>query len=144
MHTDRPVCDNRTVGHSKIAVSASSASIVDCFLDANPAATQVYWISSRQGHQAKLDPSHYTLMDGFSRLSYKPDRCLVTHCHCHMFSILSADMNGIKQYLALQVRNTICRESEYGELLCYGANNVGTQREPCVFSIEAAGNLNKD
>ena len=43
-----------------------------------------------------------------------------------------------------QVRNIICRESEYGELLCYGANNVGTQREPCVFSIEAAGNLNKD
>ena len=75
---DRPVCDNRTVAHSKIAVSASSASIVDCFLDANPAATQVYWISSRQGHQAKLDPTHYTLMDGFSRLSYKPDRCLET------------------------------------------------------------------
>ena len=103
---------------------------------------QVYWISSRQGHQAKLDPTHYTLMDGFSRLSYKPDRCLETE---NMLSVIylmsSADKNGIKQYLAeASVRNIICRESEYGELLCYGANNVGTQREPCVFSIEAAGN----
>ena len=61
---------------------------------------------------------------------------------CHQLILFSND--GIKQYLALQVRNIICRESEYGELLCYGANNVGTQREPCVFSIEAAGNLNKD
>ena len=55
--------------------------------------------------------------------------------------------DGIKQYMSRSLkldRNTICRESEYGELLCYGANNVGTQREPCVFSIEAAGNLNKD
>ena len=62
---------------------------------------QVYWISSRQGHQAKLDPTHYTLMDGFSRLSYKPDRCLETE---NMLSVIylmsSADKNGIKQYLA--------------------------------------------
>ena len=94
------MCDNRTVAHSKIAVSASSASIVDCFLDANPAATQVYWISSRQGHQAKLDPSHYTLMDGFSRLSYKPDRCLVPHRH--MFSILC------HQLILFSKLNNIC------------------------------------
>ena len=49
---DRPVCDNRTVAHSKIAVSASSASIVDCFLDANPPATQVPTI-----HLVIIDPN---------------------------------------------------------------------------------------
>ena len=32
------------------------------------------------------------------------------------------------------------RESDFGELLCYGVNEVGTQTEPCRFTIEAAGN----
>ena len=31
------------------------------------------------------------------------------------------------------------READFGELLCYGVNKVGTQTDPCVFSIEAAG-----
>ena len=34
----------------------------------------------------------------------------------------------------------IFRESDFGELLCYGVNEVGTQTEPCRFTIEAAGN----
>ena len=71
---DRPVCDNKTVQNNKIAVDTGSVTIVDCFLDANPPASKVYWISSKQGHQSKISTSQYTLMDGFSRLSYQPDR----------------------------------------------------------------------
>ena len=73
---DRPVCDNKTVENNKIAVDTGSVTIVDCFLDANPPASKVYWISSKQGHQSKISSSQYTLMDGFSRLSYQPDRCV--------------------------------------------------------------------
>ena len=103
------MCDNQTVVNNKIAVDTGSVSIVDCYLDSNPPVSQVYWLSSKQGHKQKLSPHSYTLMDGFSRLSYQPDR----------------ETDG------------------YGELLCYGANHVGTQMEPCVFSIEAAGTVPK-
>lgn len=68
------MCDNKTVENNKIAVDTGSVTIVDCFLDANPPASKVYWISSKQGHQSKISSSQYTLMDGFSRLSYQPDR----------------------------------------------------------------------
>jgi hypothetical protein len=33
------------------------------------------------------------------------------------------------------------REVEYGELFCYGINSIGTQRDPCIFVLEAAGGL---
>ena len=104
------MCDNQTVVNNKIAVDTGSVTIVDCFLDSNPPVSQVYWLSSKQGHKQKIPHHSYTLMDGFSRLSYQPDR--------------EADTG-------------------YGELLCYGANHVGTQMEPCVFSIEAAGTFPK-
>ena len=107
--SDRPQCDNKTLDNNKIAVDYGGVTIVDCHLDSQPPVTQVYWISSKQGHQARLPPTSFTLMEGFSRLSYQPDR-----------------------------------EADYGELLCYGVNSVGSQLEPCVFSIEAAGNFHKD
>ncbi|XP_023326509.1 protein turtle [Eurytemora carolleeae] len=31
------------------------------------------------------------------------------------------------------------RENEYGSVLCYGINDIGTQKDPCVFSLEPAG-----
>ena len=68
------MCDNRTSDNNKIAVDTDSVSIVDCFLDSNPPVSQVYWISSKQGHQSKISSSQYTLMEGFSRLSYQPER----------------------------------------------------------------------
>ena len=71
--SDRPVCDNKTLENSKIAVDVGGVTIVDCYLDANPPVTQVYWVSSKQGNQAHISPSQFTLMDGFSRLSYQPD-----------------------------------------------------------------------
>jgi hypothetical protein len=33
----------------------------------------------------------------------------------------------------------LIREVEYGELFCYGINSIGTQLEPCLFVLEAAG-----
>ena len=107
--SDRPVCGNKSLENSKIAVDYGGVTIVDCHLDSNPPVSQVYWISSKQGQQSRISPTFFTLMEGFSRLSYQPDR-----------------------------------EADYGELLCYGVNSVGSQLEPCVFSIEAAGKFLKD
>ena len=76
------MCDNKTVENNKIAVDTGRVTIVDCFLDANPPASKVYWISSKQGHQSKISSSQYTLMDGFSRLSYQPDRCVTVKVQC--------------------------------------------------------------
>jgi hypothetical protein len=36
------------------------------------------------------------------------------------------------------------REVEYGELFCYGINSIGTQRDPCIFVLEAAGGLRRE
>lgn len=30
-------------------------------------------------------------------------------------------------------------DSDYGALLCWGQNSVGTQKEPCIFNIVPAG-----
>ena len=103
------MCGNKSLENSKIAVDYGGVTIVDCHLDSNPPVSQVYWISSKQGQQSRISPTFFTLMEGFSRLSYQPDR-----------------------------------EADYGELLCYGVNSVGSQLEPCVFSIEAAGKFHKD
>jgi len=31
------------------------------------------------------------------------------------------------------------KKKDYGTLLCYGSNELGTQTEPCVFNIILAG-----
>jgi hypothetical protein len=100
----RPQCSEESLANKKIAIDRSSVTMVDCHLDSHPPPSTVYWISAKQGHQQRISPSQYSLMDSFSRLSYQPER-----------------------------------ESDFGELLCYGVNEVGTQTEPCRFTIEAAG-----
>jgi len=101
---DRPQCAKQSVTNNKIAIDSTTVTIVDCHLDSHPPPSTVYWITAKQGHQQRISPSQYTLMDGFSRLSYQPER-----------------------------------ETDFGELLCYGVNDVGTQQDPCRFTIEAAG-----
>lgn len=32
-------------------------------------------------------------------------------------------------------------DTDYGALLCWGQNSVGTQKEPCIFNIVPAGKL---
>lgn len=35
-------------------------------------------------------------------------------------------------------------ELDYGTLLCWGRNEIGTQKEPCVFYINPAGKLKEN
>lgn len=45
-------------------------------------------------------------------------------------------------YLFFQLSQTYIQD--YGTLLCYGSNELGTQTEPCVFNIIPAGKQKRD
>ena len=55
-------------------------------------------------------------------------------------TLLSAREVMITIVIIIVIIIFLFRESDFGELLCYGVNEVGTQTEPCRFTIEAAGN----
>lgn len=39
------------------------------------------------------------------------------------------------------ILNTFSRVQDYGTLLCWGNNDIGTQSDPCIFNINPAGNF---
>lgn len=49
-------------------------------------------------------------------------------------SIVSQGMVSVLEFVPFS-------EQDYGQLLCWAANSVGTQRSPCVFDVDRTGQL---
>ncbi|GFS64993.1 hypothetical protein TNIN_151131 [Trichonephila inaurata madagascariensis] len=128
---------------------------LECAIIANPSVSEIGWrfedkelhTNKSAGIYAPICKSDQKLLYGVARhepvkvtceVEADPSRANFTWKFNN--SVESMDVLSFASEDSISIATYIPRtEYDYGTLLCWGKNSVGTQKEPCVFTVIPAG-----
>lgn len=135
---DAPVC-SKTQDELLGALKHETLTL-KCEVDASPPADTFQWTFNSSGEPTEI-PARLHSSEVWTRatnISFKNEcfTCEQNEKHDHLFciSFLLSMQTGYSR-----LNYTPTSDLEYGTISCFGRNEIGIQKSPCIFQIVAAG-----